>query len=662
VTSTLDANNGTWCKVNSVSSTVWVHQTTYSNGGNWSFTNSTADKSATVPGTCAPQLDYDSVNYVCMNNNALVTGYSGSDSDLRANALRNITTFLSNKGSGLMAECASLGTLENSGDSSNVATAVVPHLMYDNGSTATDDGITKNKLPNGWFTNSSAHNCTDPDYTSGYCTYFSAPSDPFAQIGDYALSPETGAIQDWHAAKSTGASPDRPKIKPGVKRIAYSFKDWTVSSDVNLPWDGAGDGEDMITFAQKDNDPNKGAVIYVGGHSLTDVTAGTRVILNTLLNLGSDPISADRGIAAPIGYKDPNGSGILNVAVPAFYAVTGYPASVDSYAFATASQWVYPYVPGDLRSYTLQGSGALTEGNNNYTNGVTWSTNLSPPGSTNGNTPFARNLFTYFGGQKTASANVRNGYQQLGWVPESISPLVLNNTYPASQTATPNSGTNSDTGGTGNTCVDVMGWKPNGANIDPVFQNTPDGICDLQQALEYTPVTSALPFLTEKTALQNEFRGVQQMLNKVRGFCVSSTSSGGVHIDGASAVNFKFVPLQADCNNPDESNRAKMGGIVDSTPAIIGPSANVPGGAKRPTVAYVGGWDGQLHAFYVGSSGATYANPDPWTPSHTSGTAYHLPNAYAGEIATHAGSQWNTAMESTTPTLGTELWSFLPAT
>jgi hypothetical protein len=67
----------------------------------------------------------------------------------------------------------------------------------------------------------------------------------------------------------------------------------------------------------------------------------------------------------------------------------------------------------------------------------------------------------------------------------------------------------------------------------------------------------------------------------------------------------------------------KLGGVDRSTAAVIGPST-VAGNALRPTIAYVGGTDGMLHAFCASTGGTTATQP------------------------------------SVCPRLGAELWAFLP--
>src|SRR5262249_60447353 len=84
----------------------------------------------------------------------------------------------------------------------------------------------------------------------------------------------------------------------------------------------------------------------------------------------------------------------------------------------------------------------------------------------------------------------------------------------------------------------------------------------------------------------------QQMLQIVRGFCAATAT----RVDGLGTYPI-LEPSDAQCNDTEgnQNNRAQLGGLVHSSPAIIPPSPNITDGARRrPTVAYVSGMDGQI--------------------------------------------------------------------
>jgi type IV pilus assembly protein PilY1 len=117
-------------------------------------------------------------------------------------------------------------------------------------------------------------------------------------------------------------------------------------------------------------------------------------------------------------------------------------------------------------------------------------------------------------------------------------------------------------------------------------------------------------------------------VQQVRGHCSAHNKFTGEPV---------YEPIDAQCDDlKQQKNRAKLGGVDHSSPAVVGPSRYIGNDAKsgikwalRPVVSYVGGRDGMLHAIYV--SGA-----DPsWS---------------AEGVSLPAGL-----------TPGTELWSFLPS-
>ena len=84
-------------------------------------------------------------------------------------------------------------------------------------------------------------------------------------------------------------------------------------------------------------------------------------------------------------------------------------------------------------------------------------------------------------------------------------------------------------------------------------------------------------------------------VQQVRGHCAAHNKVSGAPI---------FAPTDGQCDDiKQQKNRAKLGGVDHSSPAVVGPSrylGNDPDTgikwALRPVVAYVGGRDGMLHA------------------------------------------------------------------
>ncbi|MCP3102023.1 hypothetical protein LZ198_24455 [Myxococcus sp. K15C18031901] len=550
----------------------------------------------------------------------------------RENVLNNVEYFTNQRGNGLFAECASIWSYETTVRPNN--TPVLTSRFQGDGN------FTKNSLSGGstW----DGRNCTDPDYLAqstsnrGQCVLYPNPGDPFSQMGDFRFNNTVGHTENYRAT-----------YKTGVRRLAVSWFGYASGERFDNTTDVAKNarrGHDFFTFNQKDNDPKKATIVYLAGHDFKSSVPGTRIVLNTLLNLGSEPVGSERAISAPVAFDDTNGSdanGSRALVLAATYdAVSGYPPGVDTYVPTQGSQWVFPYFPGHLRAHSLIGGSSLGTGESALDAATLWDADAALPA------PGERNVFTYFGGEVKENPSLGAGLSaprnvlQVGWKPQNVAGTAINNSYGGG----PNSG-----------CVDVLKLgkvtDPDGTNrFDFVTTAAGDGVCDLQQAVQFSTQLAGTDFgvsmqAVNKAALAADFNAVAQMLQRVRGFCFA-TSTGA---DGSGTP--VLTPADNQCNNPDADNRAHLGGFVHSSPAVVKASPYIPDrGAPRPTVAYAAGLDGQLHAFYV-SGGARYDGP-------AETLAYPNTSAESAFVTDWAARFRN----STTPAAGTELWSFLPAT
>ncbi|TQF15617.1 hypothetical protein FJV41_12550 [Myxococcus llanfairpwllgwyngyllgogerychwyrndrobwllllantysiliogogogochensis] len=551
----------------------------------------------------------------------------------RENALNNIAHFTNQRGNGLFAECASIWSYETTKRPDNTP---VLSSRFQGAS-----GFQYNKLSGGndW----DGRNCTDPDYMAQSlsnrkaCILYPNAGDPFSQMGDFRFKSVVGHTENY-----------RVTYKDGVRRLAvswYGHKDEHVFDNAAQVAEDNRRGHDFFSFNQKDNDPKKATIVYLAGHDFKSSVPGTRIVLNTLLNLGSEPLSSERALSAPVAFDDTNGSdsdGSRALVFAATYdAVSGYPPGVDTYVHAQGSQWVFPYFPGHLRAHSLIGGDALATGESNLDSSALWDADTALP------RPGERNLFTYFGGQVRTNPSLGAGLRaprgvlQVGWKPQNVDGTDINANYGTA----PNSG-----------CVDVLklgeAQNPDGTSrFDFITTPTGDGVCDLQQAVQYSPQLPGTDFGQSTEAVNKakhtaDFDAVAQLLQRVRGFCIA-TSSG--HDASGTPI---LEPSDSQCNNDEADNRAHLGGFVHSAPAVVKASANIPDqGAPRPTVAYAAGLDGQLHAFYV-SGGAGYDGP---------AEALSFPNV--SPAASAFPKNWSQSfLGGATPARGTELWSFLPAT
>ncbi|MFP2904876.1 hypothetical protein ACLESD_07440 [Pyxidicoccus sp. 3LFB2] len=548
----------------------------------------------------------------------------------RENVLNNVAYFGNQRGNGIFAECASITSYEATRRPNN--TPVLSSRFQ------SASGYSRNGLSGG--SNWRGRNCTDPDYLAededdrGECMLYPNPGDPFSQVGDFRFDNTVGHTENYRAT-----------YKTGVRRLAVSWYRYENGERYDDPDDVAernSRGHDFFSFNQKDNDPEKATIVYLAGHDFKHSVAGTRIVLNTLLNLGSEPVSSERALTAPVAFDDINGSdtnGTRALVFAATYdAVSGYPPGADTYDPIQGSHWVYPYFPGHLRAHSLIGGNALAAGESALEEATLWDADAMLP------LPRARNVFTYFGGQVTANPSLGagrtapRGVMQVGWKPQSVAGTAINDSY----SAVPNP-----------RCVDVIKLgeataKDGTPRFD--FVAGPDGVCDLQQAVQYTPQLPGPDFgqaneALNKLALRADFNKVAQMLQRVRGFCFATSTRN----DGTGTPVLE--PSDSQCNNPDADNRAHLGGFANSTPAVVAPSPEIPDrGARRPTVVYAAGLDGQLHAFYV-SGGNGYQGPQ--------NPRVELNDSAAGTFATDWADRFS---RGALPPAGTELWSFLPAT
>lgn len=620
----------------------------------WYVNNASAKNNVGCTSACLGDPGHDQACSSGGAGNGGGTAACNATPQQRTNMLDNIAFFADQKGNGLMAQCRSIGGYETAnewGSSWNVidpGNGTSTRFMFTN--EIEIEGLTSGS----W----SGKNCTDPDYVNGQCTKYPNPGDAFAQVGDFAYTAESGAVGHFRPYLAASAR------RAGVNRLATSWQDYTaavtnegVATAGGPPASYNNNGNDFVAITQKDNDPEKSTVIYIGAHNLSNQVAGTRIILNTLLNLGADPIPSDRNFAQAMAAIDP-ATGIPTLFSSVYSVINGATAANQSWTNGNEKSFMWPLTQGNLRVRNISSLANTNELND----AIIFNADAEMP------LPINRNLFTYFGGAVTVnpalsgSRLVKNNVAQLGWVPERIEYTRLNANYGSSPN--PN-------------CVDVQQY---GDYVDAVSGNNtgglipgPDGICDLQQAMMWSNFawniggggTHSIP-PGHLNQMQNEVPAIKAFVQRVRGFCYATESGIGVPVVGDDEI---MEPTDQECFDMGSigDNRAHLGGAVRSSAAVVGPSAKIAeiGNNTRPTVAYVGTWDGQLHAIYL-SGGANYTGP-------VGGRKYLNANAvcddFGGTSTPCTGGASNTFKTdwasrfaaNNRPNRGTELWSFLPA-
>lgn len=551
--------------------------------------------------------------------------------------IESIRAFLASGGN-ILGECASVATWEDAAygravggpdaGSNFLALGGVSFFTlgdeYTPANERTGSNIKTGRI-SGW------HNCSDPGQTLP-CVEFPNQGNIFSQVGDWLFTWGFGALE---AAKplSTGY---QPWAKPMLRVETGKADRNTLAAN------------DYDVFIMGHETEEKGVVVYVGGHDVSGDVLGARIVLNSMLNLGGVPSSSERALAAPtIVYGSLDGGYVDQVLTPTYEAVSGRKAdpAVSNFTSTPASDrkmWTWPYTPGHLRSHELS---QLDVGTQRYTSALLFdSANLSQPTGIEP-LPKGRNLFTWLGGYPAAADSakdrgaVRNNQLQKGWRPELLDGTVLDR--------------DGACGDSVSTCLDVMGFKSR-VKGPVAYDDRPhapddalsmvvgkDGLCDVQQVMNFAQLASKGDLDSacgDEKARQADATAAAWILQRVRGYCDSGDDTN-------------LTPTDQQCKD-GQDNRAHLGGLVYSSAAVVGPSRRIiDQGGPRPTVAYVGGYDGQLHAFYVGG-GQGYAGPPL-------DLAFSQDKDNAPTFRTQYAATFRSGAELPKP--GTELWAFLPA-
>jgi len=587
---------------------------------------------------------------------------AGCDATCIAAAQAALVTFLEDTSTprGFLAECATIGFLEGAVNTNEAATYTTacnpgytggnptatvggcyPNERYINNTNGTQSltcqasatpgvcatagsataagplGLTHD-LPD---VNRRLDNCTDPTATSGSpCIHFAQPGTPFSQVGDYRWWSYSGGVPNYYPA--SGAM-----YTPSTQRLLYAVNSLNTATILTDPASQA--VADNVTLIQRGGDRNKAQIVYLGGHNYTPDVAGTRIALNTLMALGLVIDTRESAFVGPTVYGD-------TVLVPTYNRITSQAIPVSWHTFdpSSPSYWLFPYHTGNLRVDNLA---SLAVGTNAYNNSAQRYIGVMPA-------PGQRNLFTYLGGHVSATdsqlptsyrSTYSHGVAQIGWVPVSFDQSSLDS---------------ASTSYTDQFHIGPLTSPPGSANptyAGMVAGGTLPSISDLQEALGLSITAQELgndngATLVEQLAVLTKLNSAPEktktrtLIQMVRGFCYSTLS---------------FTPTNAQCYQLGASNVAHLGGLVHSQPAVVPASALIPEGPTgkhRPTVAYVGGLDGQLHAFYMPSDGndAGYTGP---------ATAITDVNPAASTIFSNP-----TTGGFSIPASGTELWAFIP--
>jgi type IV pilus assembly protein PilY1 len=561
-----------------------------------------------------------------------------SPTTTQVSAVNNIAQFLNGQ-TGLFAECASIASYEGAtmGGSPQTSAGSIasqfqtcvkdPAHPGSCGTATITYGIEKNTptSSNGSY----MQNCTDPTAVSGQpCIYFPNAGDPFIQIGDYKFFNQSGNVQNYLPNTTSNVI-----YRPSTISLAFNVASLDKTKLTTAATARTMAVSDESTRSLKDGSPAKANILYLAGHTYDTYEAGTRVVLGTLLQLGLVLSTQETGFSGATLYNN-------SVFVPTYDRITSVPtsASVKKFDSTAGSQFVFPYHSGHLKTHLLS---ALAQGNNQYTDVVQWDAKLAMP------KPQKRNLFTFLGG--SVNAPTTSLARQVGWTP-------IDFDYTSIQSPA-------------GTCLDNFHIGPVAANATtgkpgPYVGMVPggNGVCDLEELVAENMILTASDLgsdygAAEQAAIKTKLldttvgsavQTTQQLTQLVRGFCFATV--GNADGSGAMIAN----PASTDCNYHRQDDIISLGGIVHSQVAVVAASPFVPDapvGKHRPTVAYVGGLDGQIHALYVPSpdtndQGYTGPASAPTLPFSSARGAFHTDWLASGSFAP--------------PRALTELWSFLP--
>jgi type IV pilus assembly protein PilY1 len=472
-----------------------------------------------------------------------------SDAPGFQSAMDNLARFI-DRGNSMFSECASIWAFESAytgGDSTyhnyNDYNAKARYMTGD----VPMPSVTGVQSTGYWSLTSFAptgQDCSDPNRV-GDCYVYSNYSDLFSQKGDYLLRTVLGAVEGFRARPGAGG------YRPGTTRLISTQSSTPAMHD----WD-------FFVMRQKNNNRKKGNVLYLGGHDLRDSGAGTRLVLNTLLNLSFKPVSVETSRSEPVAdvvYK-PDGT-VDSVRVLSGTFLNTPPQALFpermNFQEVKAADWVFPYIEGRLRSIPV---GNIANTLQEFDVGADWEATAKMPA------PGARTVFTVLG----------TNQQGLHRVPFTRAQL---------QQATCRD--DATTGRISSLCdlTEALGLDRNASGVSE-FDADGNGSIDA----------------TVNATRLSDFKHMSEhFLQRVKGFCVAHDPA-----DGTTADVMEPTPAQCD-NRQFGEVRAALGGLDHASPAVVGPSPYLA--TTRPVVAYVGGLDGQLHAIYVRGTGPGFTPP-----------------------------------------------------
>ncbi len=202
-----------------------------------------------------------------LNTNPDPTAPIGSNARNLADWLQCLADFVA-AGNNIFAECHAIVTLEGGA-----------------GSSGTEYGFpaTRFQTNNGFFATNVSPVSPAPPWPPP--TTFTQPQHPNVQIGDFVYQDVTGSIEYSYPDRS---SPARSAYRSGVQRLMTQASSGAACSPACTAPSICNGGTCTLPVDIGSTVPvgAAGNVAYLGGHNYAGQTAGTRIVLNTLFNLG----------------------------------------------------------------------------------------------------------------------------------------------------------------------------------------------------------------------------------------------------------------------------------------------------------------------------------------------------------------------------------------
>ncbi|MCK5801142.1 MAG: hypothetical protein KAI47_28335, partial [Deltaproteobacteria bacterium] len=186
---------------------------------------------------------------------------------------------------------------------------------------------------------------------------FQEVGNPLIQMGNTPFYMGGGTINTW---KNGGLYTD----SPGVVRLIQTVDTtgdaplwnprWDVATSTWIHGDDSADDGFAAAVRHKDNDTNKGMIVYLGGHDHKGAVAGNRLFLNTLFRLAAPivPVLHEVTRSSPITKADP---GVLSESGTYIYQGTWVDvvpmAANPVFNFTPSPVFDFPATAGHLRVY-----------------------------------------------------------------------------------------------------------------------------------------------------------------------------------------------------------------------------------------------------------------------------------------------------------------------